>query len=89
MRVSSLVFTAVAALAAPFLAQAQTPAEKAKPAAAATVKPSVAPKAALQNDQAVKGVNKAKIEGTAATRAMPADMKKDSDCHSKGNASDA
>ncbi len=89
MRVSSLVFTAVAALAAPFLAQAQTPAEKAKPAAQAAVKPASVSKAAPQNGQALKEVNKAKSEGTAATRTTPGDMKKDDGCHSKGNASDA
>jgi hypothetical protein len=89
MRVSSLVFTAVVALAAPCLAQAQTPAEKVKPAAQAAVKPTTASKAVPQNAQAVKDVNKTKSEGAEATRTTPGDMKKDSDCHSKGNASDA
>ena len=90
MRVSSVLFTAVVALAAPCLAFAQTPAEKAKPVAEAAVKPSTAPKAAVQNGQAVKEVNKAKSEGVSTQRSMPTEMKKDSgDCHSKSVASDA
>jgi hypothetical protein len=91
MRVASLVFAVIAALLP--AAHAQT-VDKAKPAAEAAVKASNAAKAAAQGKAAAAAAateaSKAKVEGVATQRSMPADTKKSSDdCHHKGSASDA
>jgi hypothetical protein len=90
MRVTSSLFAvlvSVALLVAP-AAQAQST-EKAQPKAAATTPAKPAPKAATPTD-------KAKVEGAAAVRTTPADLKKsgseknyDGCSHGKMAASDA
>jgi hypothetical protein len=88
MRVASLVFAVIAVALPAAHAQTTQPADKAKPAAEAPVKPSVKP--AAQSKAPASEASKAKVDGVATPHSMPANMKKNSDdCHSKGSAADA
>jgi hypothetical protein len=90
MRVASLVFAVITSALALPAAHAQT-ADKIKPAAEANVKASTVAKPAAASKAAASDASKAKVDGVATQRSMPADTKKNyDDCHSKGSkASDA
>lgn len=90
MRFARLIFAVITSALTLSLAHAQT-AEKTKPAAETSVKPSTAAKPAAQTKAPAGDASKSKVEGVATQRSAPADMKKNTDdCQHKGsNASDA